>query len=273
MSDMAEDRIYAEGTDDAVAFVATGVGLVAVSVSGNRIGRFRIDRRGTARDVAAAGERLVVATEEDVLVGCAVVEDTEYHTTGFGPAVAVGFDGEDALAADAEGSIGRRVDGEWFEIADVDAPVRALAGDLVAAGDGVYRADPDGVDYVGLEDARDVTAGPLVATGDGLYELGNGWMQALEGAFDAVATDGEAVHAAGEAVHARTAGEWHRTGAELPGRVAGIAHAGGTYLITEDGSMLAHAGDGLDDAPETDWRSRALGVGDVGGMAIPRREN
>jgi hypothetical protein len=270
MSDMAEDRVYADRAADAEAFVAAGVGVVAVSVSGNRIGRFRVDNRGRARDVDAAGDRIVVATDEDVLVATVGGGGVEYEPTGYGPAVAVGFHAGDAVAADSEGRIGRRVDGEWFEIADVDAPVRALDGDLVAAADGVYRADPDGVDFVGLDDARDVAAaGPLVATGEGLYELGNGWVRAVEGAFDAVEADGKAVHAAGDALLAHVDGEWHEAPVELPGTVAGIAHAGGTYLVTEDGTALAHARGGLDDDPETGWRTRALGVGDVGGVAIP----
>lgn len=276
MSDMAEDRVYDDRATEAEAFVAAAAGVVAVSVSGNRVGRFRIDRRGTARDVDAAGNRLAVATGEDVFVA---VEDgdREYEATGFGPAVAVGFDSGDVVAADDEGRIGRRVDGEWFEIADVDAPVRGLDGDLVAAADGVYRANPDGLDFVGLDDARDVAAaGPFVAAGDGLYELGNGWVRAVEGAFDAVTAtttaDGDRIHAAGEAVYARVDGHWHRTPADLAGTAAGIAHAGGTYLVTEGGTTLAHAGDGLGEDPETGWRTRTLGVADVGGVAIPRPE-
>jgi hypothetical protein len=271
MSDMAEDRVYADRAEDTEAFVAAGVGVVAVAVSGNRIGRFRVDRRTSARDVDAAGDRIVVATDEDVLLGVVGGDGTEYEPTGFGPAVAVGFHAGDAVAADSAGRIGRRVDGDWFEIADVDAPVRAIDGDLVAAADGVYRADPDGVDFVGLDDARDVAAaGPLVATGQGLYELGNGWVRVLEGAFAAVAADGTAVHAAGDRLFARRDGEWHEAPVELPGPVAGVAHAGGTYLVTEDGTALAHARGGIEDDPETGWRTRDLGVENVAGVAIPR---
>lgn len=289
MSDMAEDRVYADRADGAVAYVAAETGVVAVSVAGERVGRFRIDRPGTARDVAADGDRLVVATPEDVLVGSGASAgdggddgaDLDYEPAGFGPAVAVGVDAGDLVAAGPDGAIGRLVGDEWFEIADIDHEPRAVDGALVAAADGVYRADPDGLDHVGLDDARDVAAaGPYAATGHGLYELGNGWIRAVEGSFDAVAAARGRAHAAGDRILARSSGEWHPTAAAVPGRVAGIAHAGagdaadpgGTYAVTADGTVLASASDGLDaGGPDGGWRSRTLGVDGVGGVAVPDR--
>ncbi|PSQ15214.1 hypothetical protein BRD00_14615 [Halobacteriales archaeon QS_8_69_26] len=313
MSDLAADRIYAERGETTVAFVAAEAGVVAVEVAGDRVGRFRFDRRCTARDVAAGTDRVAVATDEDVLVR-RVGEDATggnggagedgspgdgdpYAPTDHGPAVAVGVDDGAVVAADADGRIARRVDGEWFEIATVDAPVRAVDGPFVAAGDGVYRVTPDGLDEVGLDDARDVAAaGPYVATGGGLYELGNGWLCAHEGAFDAVAADPRvrtrAHAAAGGELYARgdsdgrgspnggntgEGGTWTPTDAPDRGQVAGIAHGpppgegvGAVYAVTVDGTVLAGARETADD-PAGGWRTRSLGVPGVGGIAIPRR--
>lgn len=271
MHDLAEDRIYDEGDGGVTAYVAAESGVVAVSVAGNQVGRFRMDHRTTARDLAADGPNLVVASEDDVLLRH---PGGEYERAGFGPAVAVGIDAGDVVAAGPEGRIGRQVDGEWFEIADLDAAVRAVDGALVGAADGAYRATPDGLEYVGLDDVRDVdAAGPLAASREGLYELGNGWMAVASDPFDAVAVSpaGQRAHAAGEALLARVGSEWRALDVEVPDRVAAIAHAEGTYVITVDGTMLAHAGagDGVTEDPEADWRTRSLGVEDVGGMAIP----
>jgi len=286
-NEMAEDRIYAHETRGVEAYVAAGVGVVVVSVSGNRVGRFQMDRRGPARDLAASADGLAVATDDDVLIGSpasagrddgdAGGDESAYHKTGFGPAVAVGFDAGDVVAADGDGRIARRVDGEWFDLATVDAAVRAIDGPLVAAADGVYRATPDGLDHVGLSDARDVAArGPYAATGEGLYELGNGWIRVANGRFDAVAATAARAHAAGDDLFARRDGRdgrWRHLDIELPGRVAGIAHAGDTctYAVTEGGTALARAGArlGVDDRPGEGWRTRSLGVGDVRALAIP----
>jgi hypothetical protein len=144
--DVAEKRVHDEAAPTVRAFVASGVGVVAVSVAGDRVGRFGVEHRCVARDVAADGV-LAVATDEDVFLRTVDGDDTDYRATGFGPATAVGVDstgdpkdpaGHALVAADVEGRIARRVDDDWFDLAEVDHPVRAVDGDLVAAGDGVY---------------------------------------------------------------------------------------------------------------------------------------
>ncbi|PSP77179.1 hypothetical protein BRC81_10345 [Halobacteriales archaeon QS_1_68_20] len=284
MSDLAADRIYDDRTGKQDVYVASGQGVAVVEVS-HRVGRFRLDRRCTARDVAAADGLVAVATDEDVLLldradesdaesggEAPGDESAEYVETGFGPASAVGFD-EGALVAagDDEFDIGRllhpREDPtEWLTVADVDAPVRAIDGPLLAADDGVYQLTADEIADVGLDDARDVAAvGPFAATGDGCYRLGPGWTRDLEDAFDVVAaasSDGELALA-----HAATAdalyafdGEWdEREVAESP--VADVAYGATTYAVTADGTFLADGGDR--------WERRSLGLRDVVAVAVP----
>ncbi|MFD1633445.1 hypothetical protein ACFSBJ_06810, partial [Haloplanus ruber] len=87
-----EKRVYADRTGATEVLVAAEQGLVVASLSADLVGEFGLDHRATVRDVAATGDRRVVATDEDVLVG-------SYDPTDFGPAVAVGFDGEGAPVA------------------------------------------------------------------------------------------------------------------------------------------------------------------------------
>lgn len=194
MGDLAEDRVYDEETGVQFVFAATGIGVATVETSGDSIGRFRLARDCEARDVAGVGGWLAAATDEDVLA-CRVDDDGpgKWVETGFGPAVAVGFDDGDLLAASPEGELGRVVDvaadpTEWYGVAAVDGAVRALDGPLVGASDGVYRFTPDSILDVGLDDVRDVSADgvALAATGDGLFRLGNGWLRELDGPVDVV---------------------------------------------------------------------------------------
>jgi len=195
MSDLAADRVYDERAGVQRVFAATGMGVAAVETSGDSVGRFGLARECEARDIAGAGGRLAVATPGDVLV-CPVDADGagDWVETGFGPAVAVGFDDDDLLAAAPDGELGRVVDvaadpTDWLSVAAVDGAVRAVDGPLVGASDGVYRFTPGGVVDVGLDDVRDVSAAgvPLAATGDGLFRLGNGWLREFDGAVDVVA--------------------------------------------------------------------------------------
>lgn len=202
MGDMAEDRVFDGSAGVQYVFAATGMGVAVVETSGESIGRFRLAHECEARDLAGADGWLAVATTGDVLA-CRVDEDGpgEWIETGFGAAVAVGFDRGDLLAAGPDGELGRVVDvaadpTDWLSVAAVDGAVRAIDGPLVGAADGVYRFTPDSILDVGLDDVRDVSAAgvPLAGTGDGLFRLGNGWLRELDGAVDLVAgTDRPAV--------------------------------------------------------------------------------
>jgi hypothetical protein len=280
-------RVYADREGATTAFVAAGAGIARVEVSADIVGEFALQRRCTARDVAASAGRLAVATARDVLVGTA----DGFEPTGFGPATAVGY--REGLVAAGGERLARYHDDGWETLADL-ADVRAIDGDLVAAADGVHRLDGT---PLGLEAVNDVsTAGrPLAATDAGLYYLANGWMTAVEGPFRAVArdADGETAHAAGERLYRREAerseasdrasgrrerndrrhasreadrreasdGDWRPVELPVEEPVAGIASGEATYAVTEGGTFLADAGEG--------WRHRSLGLPDVAGLAVP----
>ena len=283
MGDLTEDRVYDAKAGKQVVYAATGIGVVAVEASRERVGRFGLDHRCEARDLATGGDPatggglLAVATDEDVLL----FDGEAYTETGFGPAVAVGFDEGDLLAAGPDGELGRVVhaveaflgegDAEWLAVADVDGAVRAIDGPLVAASDGVYRFTADGIFDVGLTDVRDVvgTETPRAATGDGLYRLGNGWMDELEGAFEVVTAD-----SASNRAHAATDETFYELGSdagagwtprEIPvGPVVDVAYGERVYALSADGTFLIDRGD--------DWTRRSLGVPDAAALAVWRLE-
>ncbi|MFD1513278.1 HVO_0234 family beta-propeller protein [Halomarina rubra] len=258
MSTLDEKRVYGERSGRTVAFVATGMGLARVSVSGDLVGEFGLADRRPTSDVAASSGTLAVATDEDVLLGATLAE------TGFGPASAVGFDRAGDLLAAGEGRVERYADdGTWTELGECD-DVRALDGDLVAAADGVFRITPDGLTHAGLADARDVTVRgvPRVATAKGLYLLGNGWMDDGQGSYRVVTSDGERTHAATDDALLELDGEtWTRVELPVSGTVAGVAYGEQLYAVTEDGTFLVEGDD--------EWHARTLGLPDVRGVAVP----
>jgi hypothetical protein len=282
-----EKRVFSSKAGKTEVFVAAGVGCVVVDVSGDRVGGFRVDHRCTARDVAGRAGRIAVATDEDVLLA------PGYEPLGFGPAVGVGLTESEVVAVGEDGRVGRLAfdvplargaggdsdgdevgrDGDaWRLVGGVD-DLRAVDGRLVAADEGVFRVTDRDLRHAGLDDVRDVTAaGPFAATGSGLFFLGNGWMEIESGAWDVVdaASDGRA-HAVGAAgIRRRTGddGEWRwrpvdRTEGLAPDETpVEFAYGDGTVCaVTDEGTFLVDAGEGA--------RTQALGLGDVGGVAIP----
>ncbi|SDG26769.1 HVO_0234 family beta-propeller protein [Halorientalis regularis] len=253
-----EKRVYGEKTGTTELYVAADLGVAVVAVSADIVGEFSLAHRCTARDVAAGPDSLAVATDEDVLESA----DGGYEPTDFGPAVAVGFDGDDLLAAGPDGAVARRErGGDWTTLGTVE-DVRAIDGDLLATAGGVYRVG-DGLDHVGLADARDVATGgtPLAATDGGLYYLGPGWAKGIEGEFTAVASSPERGHAAtADALYEGDGEDWHECEVPTDESVVGVTHGTGTYAVTDQGTALVNAGDG--------WRSRALGLPGVSAVAV-----
>jgi hypothetical protein len=267
MPSIDEYRVYDDATDEETVFVAADAGVVRVAASGGHVGEFALDRECSAHDLAVGPDWLAVATDEDVLLR----RDDSYEPTGFGPATAVGAAGDDLLAADPDAVIGRVVDAaadptDWLEIADVDATVRAIDGDFVAAADGVYRVTVDGLDHAGLDDARDVSADgvPLVATGSGLYRLGNGWLRDHDAAFDVVegvADDGRlaAAHAAADdTLYRWTGDDWQPR--DCPVAPAAVCHGDTTYVAATDGTLATEREDG--------WSHQHVGVPGVHAIAV-----
>jgi len=264
---LEEKRVYAAGSGRTEAFVACGVGLARVAVSDGLVGEFGLTWRGDARDVAAVGGHLAVATDEDVrLANGTADEEPALEPTGFGPATAVGIsdgsggvgDGGGGVVAAGEGRVARLDGEEWTTLCEL-GDVRAVDGDLLAAGSGVHRLDGT---HVGLDSARDVASAglPLAATVDGLYYLGNGWMDAHDGDFRVVGSDGERAHAAtDEALHERAGApdDWIPVDLPVDDRVVDVAHAETTYAVTAEGTLLAY------DPAESAWRDRSLGLADA----------
>jgi hypothetical protein len=235
-------------------------------VSADRAGRFSLAHRGAVRDVAAADDRLVVADEATVTV--------DGEATDFGPATAVGTDGDGAPVAAADGRIARH-DGTAWETVGTTEDVAAVDRGLVVAGDGVHRLTDGGLAHAGLPTARDVSGVgvPLAAADSGLYALGNGWMEVVAGSFRAVsaAPGGRAVAVGDDGLVGRgdADAEWVR----LPdppgdGRVVDVGAAGATwYAVTEAGRFLAVHGDEVETG-EGAWRTTELGVRDVVRLAV-----
>lgn len=272
-----EKRVYGGKSGTTVVFVATGAGLARVEVSGDLVGEFGLSHRGTVHDVAGAGGRLALATDDDVRLGTGEM----FRQTGFGPVTAVGWH-DGALHAAGDGRVARfdpdgdpaaeategPVAGEWHTCCEID-DVRALTDDHVAAADGLHRLDGA---PLGLSDVRDVAPEvPLVATGDGLYYLGNGWMDALSGEFRAVAAapDGRAHAATPDALYVRAPGSdgygpdaWAAVELPAPGPIVDIAYGEAvTCAVTAEGTVLATAGDS--------WRDRSIGLPDARRLAVP----
>ncbi|WP_226011347.1 HVO_0234 family beta-propeller protein [Halomicrobium salinisoli] len=267
---LSEKRMYGDRRAETRAYVVGRMGVTYVAVSDDQIGRFGLEEQCTARDVAAADGRLVVATDEDVLVG----GEEGLEPAGFGSAVAVGAD--PLLAAAADGRVARSTDGEWETVGTVDE-VRAIDGNLVAAADGVYRVGPDGLAPLGRRDVRDVAAaGPFAATEAGLFRgTDDGWELEEGGDATVVAaeSDGGRAHAVvggdllerseeGEA----SDGEWWLADAPREA-VVDVAYADATYAVTGDGAVLVDPVAAKDGDPQ--WRTRSLGLTDVVGIAVP----
>ena len=297
MHSIEEKRVYGDRGGALEAYVASSIGVVRVRIADDTVGEFGLCERCTARDVAATADAVAIATDEDVRL---LALDSDRHggpsedasgsdatavATGFGPAVAVGYDGSGLVAAGPDGDVSRldlnapgtdAVSREWTSLeSDGVASVRTIDGDLLGTDDGVYRVHGGGLDHAGLTAVRDVSAAgvPLAATAEGLYKLGNGWMCVLEGEFEVVGADprsdrGQLIraHAAsGATLYAYDAdGEAWREYGGPDEPIVGIGYGTTVYAVTADGTFLsATPGDA------TTWRSHPLGVGDVTGLAVP----
>jgi hypothetical protein len=306
VSTIDEKRVYAARTGRREAFVATAMGVVVVAVSGDLVGDFGIEHRAAARDVAAAGGRVAVATDEDVLV----TDGEAFVPLGFGPAHVVGVDDGRVLAAAADGRVasrpvpadltavgaadpdsdsdpesesGSRPEPEaWTTLGTVERP-RAASADLVAAADGVHLVRGDGLSPAGLDDVRDVAAaGPYAATGAGLYALGNGWLREREGPFRAVAASESRAAAAGENLLVRRHGRGAGTDGDASG--SGDDESGWRPLALASPEPVVDVAVAVDatyavteggtfvveagDGP----RTQPLGLHDVAGLAVREPE-
>lgn len=268
MGDMDEDRIYDEKAGRTLVYVATGDGLAVVELA-DRVGRFRMARRGPTNDVASSGRDVVIATDEDVFVG----KGEEFEAMDFGPAVAVGVDqGGHFLAASPDGTVARYDDGGWPAVGTVEY-VRAIDDALVATTNGVFKVDGPALTHVGLDDVRDVTGGetPYAATEDGIYRLGPGWVQDFEGdarlvSSGTLASGDVRTHAATEeGLYERVDGEWEALDPPAESAIVDVVYGQSPYAVTRDGTMLVQ--------DDVEWRRRTLGLGEVRAMTAITDDN
>ncbi|QCC50925.1 HVO_0234 family beta-propeller protein [Halapricum salinum] len=270
MGDIEEDRIYADTLGKTDLYVATGLGVAAVSVSNDRIGQFSLAHRCEAHDVAADGTRVLVATDEDVLAIETGGPDLPVEPLDFGPAVAVGV-ADAPLAAAPDGTVYALTD-DWEPLGTV-ASVRAIDGDLVASFEGVFRVD-ETLEHVGLDDAFDVVGRetPYAATSEGLYRLGPGWTRDLEGDFRVVSAAGEQAHAAtADALYTREGGSWRERDVPTDEPIVDVGYVkdGGVVGITKSGTCLVDPVAAKDGA--SGWRSRSLGLPETAALAVPEQ--
>lgn len=273
-----ERHLFGEERPTAAGFVAGRMGVLRVELGPDRIGGFGMVDRRSATDIAASGGRVVVATDEDVLL--ATSDADEFTLLGFGPAVAVGIDGKSVFAAAPDGSVGTATidhgaegDAEWRRLGDVSDP-RRFDGDLLATEDGVMRSS-DGLDVLGLSDVndvarRDASGDLLVGTADGLYARdGDDWNRVLDESIARLSFDGDdglAVTADGRVF--RGGDSWSEV--SLPGGKDAFDAASGEslYIVTKDGEMLIAAESAATSDGVEGWRTQPLGVRDVTGFAL-----
>jgi len=279
-----EKRMYGGKRPETTVYVASGMGLTRVDVAGDQVGRFELVFRDSVRDVAGGEGRLLVATDEGVLVGT----EAGFEPTGFGPAAAVGLapgegdTGPHPLAAAPGGEVATLRGDEWERVGTGSDP-RAIDGDLLAAGDGVYRVDvaADG-DAAGLDRLREgaatdvAAAGPYAACPDGLYELPD--RQLRDGEHAAVAADASEgrAPAGGNRAHAVAGGElfvrrdgWERADLPTDESIVDIGYGESVYAVTAAGTLLVDADPEQTPDGYGGWRSRALGVREVRRLAVP----
>jgi len=262
-----EKRIYGEKRETTVAYVASGLGLARVAISGDQVGRVGLVHQGTVTDVAGADGQLLVATPDDVLVGAG----EGFEATGFGPAVAVGVGTDLLLAATADGRVARLAGDDWETLGTVDDP-RRFDGALLATGEGVVRAGEDGLDGLGLADVRDVSAtGPYAATADGLYRHADGeWLVAREGRASVVAGDDDHAHlVTTDGLFERDGEAWTPCPLPVDEPVADVAYGESPTVVTAEGTVLVDAPTAATPDGSGGWRHRSLGIPDVTAVAIP----
>lgn len=266
MGEMAEDRIYADRRGKTDVYVGAGLGLTLVKISDDRVGRFRLLRRGGITSIAAADGEVLFGTVEDVYRG---TESADFESLSFGPATAVSW-ADAPIAVTPDGDLARQAGQSWHSLGTVE-DVRAIDRDWMATVDGVVRISADGLERVesSPEDVRDVTRiGSLAATGDGLYRYRDGeWTRERDGTWSVVASDGDRAHAVGEeGFFERIDGEWRKQSLPVEEQLMDVGYGQSLVAITDRGTVLVDPAAAKDGA--SGWRTRSLGLTDVTGLTI-----
>jgi hypothetical protein len=266
-------RVYEDTREETAAYVASDMGLTRVEIAGDQIGRFSLVLSDPATSVAGDDGTLVVATREDVLVGTG---GGDFVETGFGEAVLVGVDDGTPLAVSQEGTVARLSGDEWVTVGAVTGP-RRMDRTLLATGDGVVRVEHDVLALGGGPTVRDVAAaGPdaaptaYAATADGLLAYDDDWDRLAGGDCTLVAAGGAAVYASSEdGLLVCRDGDVRVEDRPTDAAFADLAVGESLYAVTADGTLFVYADAAVTPDGQSGWRSRALGVRNVVGLAVP----
>jgi len=265
----ADRRLFERGRETTAAFVACGPGIARVEVAADRIGQYTLAHRCTPRAVAASDEHVVAGTAEGVVVDSGggferVGEETDV--------VAVGLDGEHALAATAGGRVRRHAlgTGDCETVGEVSSP-RRFEGTLLAAADGLYRVGTE-LDALGIDDVRDCasgTAGTFAATDTGLFRFADGtWHQEYGTESHVVIASGDRVDAVDTGgVLERVEGAWRRFG-DAEAAPVDLAHGTRLYGVTADGTLLVETDPDMLTNDRGGWRSHPLGLRDAVALTV-----
>lgn len=273
MGDDASDErhLFGERRETATGFLASAMGVVRVELAADRLGGFGVVERCCATDIAVAEGTLAVATEDDVLLAD---ENREtFAPLGFGPAAAVGLDGNTLYGASPDGTVESvpltAADGtatEWERRGEVTAP-HSFDGSVLAATDGVVRVAP-AFETLELDGVADVIAGETLLAGgeNGLFEYESGeWVRRFDRPIRQVAAGDGAVFAVTEAgeLFRQTDSSWTRVSLPEGTTAAAVAPGKSLYVVTEAGDIFISA----EPTAATDGfggrQSEPLGVRDI----------
>lgn len=283
-----ERRLFGERRAETTAFVASRMGVARVDLAGGRVGRFSLTERCTARSIAATGERVVIGTDEDVLLGT-IGNESGFVPTEFGPAVAVGIDDGTVFAANSDGKVGR-LDviehgagfdrKQWGMVGNVSGPNR-FDGNILGADSGVYLLGTE-IDPLGLDAVLDVAhtgrtpddlgtsegSETFAATEDGLYRRTDEWEREFDEPATVVSCKGSKKRAVtGDGtVLARDDDTWEEIDFPEDRSVVDLAHP---YAVTSEGEFFVAAEDDQTSDGIGGWRSRMIGIHGVAEMAVP----
>ncbi len=259
-----EKRVYDTTQSETAIYVASELGVIRVTVAGDQIGRRSLEARCTARDVAGQDGQLLVATDSGVFAG----STSGLEATGFGPAVAVGFDQGTPLAATPDGHLHQLSGDEWVSLAALPT-VRAIDDGLVATAAGVFVVENGGTN-LGLDDVNDVAAaGPFAATPAGLFARPEQWELCVPEPMAVVGAAGEGAHAAGDDFWVRESdGDWAMAETATDSPIVDVAYGPRPYAITANGTLLIESAQ-KDAGPGDEWTAWSLGVGETRSLAVP----
>jgi hypothetical protein len=272
--DSADDErmLFGEKRAETTLLAGSELGVTRIDVAAAQVGQFSLLDRGTVRGLAADGQRVIVATDEDVCRRTAEGLDS----LGFGPAEAVGIDDDWLYAAD-RGRVARLdrtglVDatGEWETVGSADDP-RRFVGERLAAEELVRVGET--LEPAGVNGVRDLSSdGTLAATDDGLYENRDGnWAGLLDGDAMAVVAEGNRAHAVVDGQLLERDGEgW--TERSLPGGAEPhlLAYGQTLAVIDTEGTIHVAADPDVTHDGHGGWRSQPIGLPEVTALVAIR---